>query len=315
MRLAALLATLVLLAPLPAAAQDWKGKGRLEGRVTDPDGNPVAGAIVKLRPPGKPDQGPDVRADSTGRWAYLGLRGGEWKITIEAPGFVTGETTLSVSEFLRGNPANYMMKRVPKAQPDQAPAGLPPEILEAVDAGNEALAQGRWTDASAAFEKVLPVAGDNPALLMALARSYLGEGKTEKALEMLRKITGKEPQNGTAWVLMASMLLEKGRLEEGRAALEHVPQEAVTDPIVFINIGVLFMNQKRNEEAEGYFSKAIDVAPGRFDGYYYRGLARIGLQRYAEARADLSKVVELAPADSNETKESRQLLDAIMGQK
>jgi tetratricopeptide (TPR) repeat protein len=308
---------LLLVAALSArdvSAQDWKGKGRLDGRVTDPDGKPVAGAVVKLRVPGKPDQGPDLKTDGNGRWAYLGLRGGEWKITIEAPGFMQGETTLSVSEVIRANPVNYAMKPVPKAQPEQ-PAGLAPEIVEALKAGNEALAEKRWADARAAFEKVLPVAPDNPQLLLALARSYSGEGDTEKAVEMLRRITEKEPQNWTAWLLMANMLLEKGRLEEGRAALEKVPAESITDPNVYINVGVLFMNQKKNDEAEGYFSKAIEVAPGQFDGYYFRGLARVGLHKYADARPDLQKVVELAPAESSEAKEARQLLDAIKAQK
>lgn len=309
-----LLAVVAALSARDATSQDWKGKGRLDGRVTDPDGKPVAGAVVKLRVPGKPDQGPDLKTDGNGRWAYLGLRGGEWKITIEAPGFMLGETTLSVSEVIRANAVNYTMKPVPKAQPEQA-GGLPPEIVEALRAGNEALSEKRWADARAAFEKVLPVAPDNPQLLLALARSYSGEGNTEKALEMLRRITEKEPQNWSAWLLMASMLLDKGRLEEGRAALERVPPETITDPNVFINVGVLFMNQKKNDEAEGYFSKAIGVAPGQFDGYYYRGLARVGLHRYPEARADLQKVVELAPAESSEAKEARQLLDAIRAQK
>ncbi|MGZ5381729.1 MAG: tetratricopeptide repeat protein, partial [Thermoanaerobaculia bacterium] len=178
----------------------------------------------------------------------------------------------------------------------------------------EALEQKRWADARAAFEKVIPVAPDNTGLLIALARSYSGEGNTEKAVEMLKRITDKDPANWGAWMLMANMLLEKGKLEEGRAALEHVPQQSVTDPNVFINVGVLFMNQKKDDEAETYFSKAVDIAPGQFDGYYYRGLARISLKNHDGARADLQKVVELAPPDSNEVKEAKQLLVALQGQ-
>jgi tetratricopeptide (TPR) repeat protein len=308
------LALFALLLALPAAAQDWKGKGRLEGRVTDPDGKPIVGASVKIRLPDRPEAGVDVKTDGKGRWALMGLRGGEWKITIEAPGFMVGETVYSVSEVARGNPVNYTMKPVPKTEEAKAP-GLPPEIKEALAAGNEALEQKRWGDARVAFEKVLPAAPDNVGLLMALARSYSGEGNTEKAVETLRKVTEKEPSNWGAWMLMASMLLEKGKLDEGRAALDHVPMQAVTDPNVFINVGVLFMNQKKNDEAEGYFTKAVEVAPGQYDPYYYRGLARIGLNRHDGAKADLTKVVELAPPDSNEVKEAKQLLEALKAHK
>ncbi len=308
--LAALLATLVVLATLPAAAQDWVGKGRLEGIVRDQDGKPIQGASVKLRLPDRPNEGPDLKSDARGRWSKFGLRGGEWKVTIEAPGFQPGDIVITVSEVQRANPIDYKMAPVPKAT-EQAPSGLPPEVLEAVKAGNEALEQKRWGDARTAFEKVLPMAPDNVGLLMALARSYSGEGKTGDAVEMLKKVTKKDASNWGAWMLMANMLLEKGMLEEGRAALEHVPQQSVTDPNIFINVGVLFMNQKKNDEAEGYFTKAVEVAPAQYDPYYYRGLARIALGKHAEAKADLRKVVEMAPVDANEVKEAKQLLEAL----
>ncbi len=311
--LPSLLALLVLLAAVPAAAQDWKGKGRLEGRVTDPDGKPIAGATVELRVKEHPNEGPNVKTDSKGRWAILGLRGGEWKVTIEAPGYLPGEIIIQVSEVMRGNPLEYKMAPAPK--PSEEPPGLPPEIVEAVKAGNEAIEQKKWPEAVAAFEKVLPAAPDNVGLLLALARAYSGEGNTEKAIETIKKVTDKDPSNWAAWMLMANMLLDKGRLEEGRAALEHVPLRSITDPNVFINVGILFMNQKKTEEAEGYFAKAIQVAPDKFEGYYYRGLAEVTLQKNAEAKADFQKVVEMAPPDSSEAKEARDLLDALKGHK
>ena len=307
--LPALLAALVVLTTHPAAGQDWVGKGRLEGVVRDADGKPIQGATVKLRLPDRPNDGPDVKTDAKGRWSKFGLRGGDWKITIEAPGFQPGDIVITVSEVQRANPIDYKMAPVPKAS--EAPAGLPPEVLEAVKAGNEALEQKRWADARAAFEKVLPTAPDNVGLLMALARSYSGEGNTDKAVEMLKRVTDKDPSNWGAWMLAASMLLEKGKLEEGRAALDKVPQASITDPNIFINVGVLFMNQKKEDEAEAYFTKAIDVAPAQPDGYYYRGLARIGLNRYDAAREDLTKVVELAPPDSSQAKEAKQLLEEL----
>ena len=110
-RLSVLLVLFVAVTASSAAAQDWRGKGRLEGRVTDEDGKPVAGATVKIRLPDNPSQGVDLKSDSKGRWAYLGLRGGDWKITIEAPGFMAGgmnEPMLKKSVFV-----DYFSKRTP----------------------------------------------------------------------------------------------------------------------------------------------------------------------------------------------------------
>ncbi len=311
-RLMGLLVVLLLLgATLPLAAQDWKGKGRLEGRVTDQNGKPIVGAVVKVRVPGRPNDGADTKTDAKGRWTVMGIRGGDWKITIEAPGFVSGETTFPVSEVTRANPLEYKMAPVVVAASEPEKTGLPPEVVEALKAGNDALEQKKWSEARAAFEKVLPAAPDSTALLIALARSYSGEGNTEKAIEMLKKVTEKDPNNWGAWMLMANMLLEKGRLEEGRAALEKVPEASVTDPNIYINVGVLFMNKAKMDEAETYFAKAVNIAPGQFDGYYYRGLARIALQKKEGARADFQKVLELAPPTASEVKDAKQYLEAL----
>lgn len=314
MKLARAVAVLVALAVLvPAAsstAQEWRGKGRLEGRVSDLEGKPLEAVTVKLRYKGG-EGGPDLKTDKKGRWTVLGLRNGEWRITVEKDGFIPGDIVVTVSEILRANPLDYRMEPVPAATPDTATtSGLPPEVVEAVTAGNTALEEKRWTDARVAFEKALPAVPDNVGLLMALARSYSGEGNTEKAVETLRTVTGKEPGNNGAWLLLSSMLLEKGKLEEGKAALEKVPKEAITDPNIYVNVGVLYMNQKKNAEAEEYFTRVVEMAPAAGDGYYYRGLARISQQKNAEAKADLTKFLEVAP-NAPEAAEVKQLLGAL----
>ncbi|HET7451941.1 MAG TPA: hypothetical protein VFL12_04325, partial [Thermoanaerobaculia bacterium] len=42
-----------------AMAQDWRGHGRVEGNVKDPQGNPFEGATVSLR--WTDGKGPDVK--------------------------------------------------------------------------------------------------------------------------------------------------------------------------------------------------------------------------------------------------------------
>lgn len=304
------LALLLALLAAPATGQEWKGKGRLEGRVLDLTEKPLEGATVKLRYKGG-ESGPDVKTDKKGRWTIMGLRNGEWRLTVEREGFVPGEIVIQVSEYQRANPLEYKMEPVVVAAPEAAGAGgLPPEVLEAVKQGNEAIEQKRWADGRAAFEKALPAVPDNVGLLMALARCYSGEGNTEKAVETLRKVTEKEPANYGAWLLTSTMLLEQGKLDEGRAALEKVPKESITDPNIYINVGVLYMNKAKNAEAEEYFTKAVDMSPTAGEGYYYRGLARVAQQKNKDAKADLAKFVELAP-NAPEAAEAKQLIGAL----
>lgn len=307
-----LLAALLAVHGGAAEAQAWKGRGRLEGKVTDPGGKPIGGAEVKLRQGKSPDAGPPVfKTDDKGRWAYMGLGGGEWSIDFDAAGFVPGRIVVNVSEVTRTPFLEYKLEAARAAEPDKpATTGLPPEIVEAVKQGNAALDEKRWADARAAFEKASTGLPDSVPLLFALGRAYSGEGNAAKAIETIQKITRMEPANNGAWLLLASLELEKGNLEGGQAALARVPDDFVKDPNVFINIGVLFMNRKKPLDAETYFTKAIAVAPAAHDGYYYRGLARVSADKKAEAKADLKKVIEIAPS-SEEAKEARQLVQAL----
>src|SRR3954468_5945852 len=84
---AATAAALVLFAPCSASAQDWKGMGRLEGRVLGPDGKPVPDVNVKLAL-GARAQGPALKTDKKGRWAVGGIAAGHWNLDIDSPGFV-----------------------------------------------------------------------------------------------------------------------------------------------------------------------------------------------------------------------------------
>src|SRR5688500_5013851 len=75
----------LVLAAVSVRAQDWKGRGRREGRVLAPDGTPIEGATVKLENPER-GGGPTMKTDKKGRWAYLGLVAGSWNIDVEAAG-------------------------------------------------------------------------------------------------------------------------------------------------------------------------------------------------------------------------------------
>ena len=59
----------------PAAAQDWKGMGRIEGRVVDADGKPIVGAELKLELVGR-GAGATAKTDKNGRWALGGIAAG-----------------------------------------------------------------------------------------------------------------------------------------------------------------------------------------------------------------------------------------------
>jgi tetratricopeptide (TPR) repeat protein len=274
---------------LPAGAQDWKGVGRVEGRVLDPDGKPVADATVKLDLPSR-GGGTTLKTDKKGKWALGGIAAGKWNIDVEAPGFaVKRVSAVLASESDRIPPVEIKLERA-------APQGPPPEVLEAIRKGDEAYKAGRYAEARAEYEKLLAMRPDlSKTLHEQIARCYSQEGDYTKELEHLQVLLDADPSDQNLRLLMAQEALKGGLLDRGRGLLKSVDDAAIKDPNVYFNIAALLLNQQKPEEAIGYLGRAIAIDPGYVDGYFQRGLSYIGLGKIPEARADLQKVIALAP--------------------
>ena len=184
------------------------------------------------------------------------------------------------------------------------------EIRAAIEDGNRLLGEKKYPDARAQYEKVLAVVPDNRALLKGIAQTYIGEGNRTKAIEVLRKIRELQPNDVDNKLLLAGLLLEDGKLEEGQAIVGQLPPGAVKDSLLYIKIGILLLNRNDSAQAQAYFSKAIELEPARADAYYYRGISYWKAKRSAEAKADLKKYLDLAP-DGGEAKEVREILQTL----
>ncbi|HEV8232872.1 MAG TPA: tetratricopeptide repeat protein [Thermoanaerobaculia bacterium] len=285
-----------------AAGQDWhRGKGRLEGSVTNSKGEPIAGAVVALRLEG--NGGPDLKTDKKGRWSILGINAGNWEVDISAPGYQPRKLSVSVSEVRRAQPITLQLEPEVQQQPAQQEVpitvggkAISKEAAEALEKGNAASQAKNYAEAQANYLKVLPELPDNISLLSNLALVYYFDNKPDEALKYARQTVEKDPGNQPAWLIISELELQKGNLEAGQQALAKVPDERITSPTPYLNVGILFYNKKRAVEAEEYFSKAIAKKPDLAEAYYYRGLARYQLKRTAEAKADLEKSIELDPS-------------------
>ena len=308
----------LVTAPASLLAQDWRGgKARVDGIVKGTKGEPIEGCKVSLRWGRSTHGGPDLTTDKKGRWAIFGLVGGPWDIDFEAPGYQTKKISVDLQEGAR-NPS-VEMELEPAAPAAAAPAEvqisvggkkISKETAAAIEAGNQAMAAKNWAGARENYVKALAELPDNTPLLQRVAAAYLGENNVDEALRYAHQITEKDPQESSAWMMIAEIELQRGNLEAGKAALDKIPPDKITNPQPFLNVGILSINAKKPAEAEPAFDRAIAIKPDLADAYYYRGLARMQLKKNTEAKADLQKALELAP-NGPDAKDIRDLLKTM----
>lgn len=338
------LAVLLSLVAAVAATAQVRGKGRLQGTVVDQEtGKPIAGAKITIGVADGSTQPIIAKTDAKGRWSALGLVGGTWNVDIEAPGYATSQGTVAVSELQMVPPIKTALTPVKTQEAPAAAAAvqgpIPDEVRAAVMKAQELLVpqagdmipsadpsqpsknvtaddvKANGKQAAELLEGALPqIPSDTPELqtvrtqvMQVLAQAYYKSGNVQKAIANLEKVYAADSSNTGVALLLVNLYLEAERLADGKAIIEQLPAGAITDPTVYLNVGILFMNNNSVADALTYFEKAVALDATRAEAFYYRGLANLQLKKMDAAKADLQKVVALAP-DSSEGRDAKQLL-------
>ena len=105
--------------------------------------------------------------------------------------------------------------------------------------------------------------------------------------------------------LLVNWLVAAKREEEAKTYMARLPQGTSIDPNSLLNLGIQAYNDKKFDEAVGYFDRVVREHPELPDGYYYRGLVELAQSKTDAAKADFEKMLEIAPthAKAEEVKE------------
>ena len=309
-RLASLLALCALFFGTQALlALAWAGKGRIQGRVVDAAGAPVAGARVTLTVDGA---GPEpLETDAKGRFSYLGLVGRPWTVVVEYPGYLISEGQFPVNEFAASKPLVVTLKPIPEEMLREAAAT---EALAAIGRGNVLLAEGKPAEARAEYEIALAeiTEEDSPEILMGVARSYFQEGNKVETEATLKRILEIDSEHINALKLIGNFLMAEGREEEARAYMARLPEGELLDANVYLNLGIGLYNEGKYDEALEQFNQVADNFPDNAEAFYYRGLVHLAKENNEAAIADFKRLIEIAP-ESAHAKEGRDFLAYLEG--
>lgn len=295
-----------LLTAAGASAQEWRGMGRVGGKVVDEAGKPVAGVAVKATMPRAGNRGPETKSNAKGEWAVGGIAGGAWALDFSKDGYETRSITVSVMESGRIPPMEIPLKRKAASIADPNV-----EIREQLTQAAGLMNAKQFAEARKIYEELSAKYPEVKQFRPLIARSYYGEGNKAAAIDHLRQALSQDPGNAEVTLLLGNTLMENGNADEARQILSSIDESKVIDPTLFLNAGIALLNDKKDAEASVWFDKAIARFPQHPDGYYYRGISHLSAGKTAEAKADLEKYVSLAPADAPELATAKQILETI----
>jgi tetratricopeptide (TPR) repeat protein len=307
MRILQTIALSAVLAAVSAAgplAQQPRGDGRITGKVTDEQGQPLADVAVRATKKESAGQPPlQSKSNNKGEWTLAQLAAGEWTIEFSKDGFQSQKGTVTLDDS--GNVPRVDVKLAkPAADPNV-------EIQAELKRADTMLRANQFADARKVYEDLLVKFPSIHQLHRFIAAAYAGEKNYPKAIEHLKLVLEKEPTNVDVKILMAELLMEQGSKAEGVALLQSVDLTQVKDPLPFINAGINLINDGKAEDAIAFLTKLSDAFPKQNEIYYYRGRAYLAAKKMPEAKADMEKFVAAAPPDARELPDAKKILEQL----
>jgi len=278
-------------------AQDWSGSGRVRGKVTGPDGKPIAGAKVYYRMLENPEAGPPpFITNKSGAFSFLGLKGGDWMVGVEAEGFQPWSSPVPVEVYSSGVSEPVEVKLEP----------LPAQVVEALKrdeasgilkAGDALSAKGDFAGARAEYEKALAKVtdADKPIIYAAIGGTYVNEGKVDDARRAYEQALAINPDHIESLKGMCNIVAYQGDMVLADELFARIPATEPIHPNILITMAMGHFNQGDTEAAKALLDRAVRDAPQDALSHYYRGLTELSLGDNDAARADLARSLELDP--------------------
>ena len=182
----------VLLVTTAASAQ-----GRVTGTVKDPDGHAVKRATITAQNPNLPPV--TVTSDAKGRYSFLGLRGGTWTFTAEAPGFLPAKRQSTTRTLGQNAVLDFELQPASDDGPPGPTASLNTNALQQQLASAAQLEQaGKLDEAIGAYRDILSTVPALTSVHLQLGVLFERKHDNPSAIAEYEAVLKGEPTNARA---------------------------------------------------------------------------------------------------------------------
>ena len=306
----------VVFAALAFTVSAFAQYGGLTGKCTGEDGKPLVGYTVKIVPQNA-KKSLQVKTDKKGTYTYIGLYLGDYNIALLDP---NGRQVFNINNqhVALGDPTELDIDLAKEKDSARKQQMANPESAQKIEESTKEQKQfiglkgtfdqaallynqKHYSEAAAMFEKAVPLADSKnlPIVLSRLADTYGSAAKQvqdkdtrtqdeQKAIETYQKVLQLIPNDPALHNNLGSVYAEMGKIDDAQKEFQKAadlnPAGAST---YYYNLGVVMVNQGKMDEAAVALKKATDLGPANANAFYWYGMALLGK---AETKPDGSVV-------------------------
>jgi Tfp pilus assembly protein PilF len=270
----------------PSNSQPSSGLAAIEGDVIGADGQPVSGATIAIT---RGDINANYRSktDAKGHYLYAGLPVGHYHVSVlvndkmaasivDVPAIV-GQTQMANFKLLgQGSSPNTGDNAA--AQGNQAAQmQRNKELNERFNAGLAAAQAKNYSAAIDSFRRTAELDPNQHVAWAHLGEAYLALNQVSEAIGAYERAVAIKPDDAAYHNNYSIALARAGKVDQAAQELEVA---ARLDPVnagkYFYNLGAVFVNTGKSQQAETAFRRATEVDPNYADAYFQLGICLMG---------------------------------------
>jgi tetratricopeptide (TPR) repeat protein len=321
------LALLVCLSALPALAQATG----IKGVCKDMDGKFITDGVVEIT---QQETGRKITAktNKNGEYQTIGLSPGNYdvslsrngvsvdsfnKVPVTFGGMVDVNFDLKKDAAAKGGPSEEQLKQQQEVtKQNEKIKGLNAKLTQA----KELEKAGNYDQAITLLQETTTADPSKDLLWAYLGDAYIGAKKYPDAVDAFQHAITIKPDSVLYHNALANALNKAGQPDK---AIAEYTQAAQMDPAnaatAYFNMGAVYTNTGKVDDAIGAFDKVIAADPARADAYYWKGVNLMGKATTGKdgkfvapdgTAQCFQKYLELKP-DGQFADASKQMLDSL----
>ena len=279
-------------------------EGKIEGVVSDSEGNPIAKVSVTIISSKMSSRKFQVTTNKEGKFIQIGIWPGYYQVSFTKSGFApqSHEVRVSISETTR---LDVKLEKVQVAAE---------RLLSTADKlflkGSNFYENEKYEEAVSAYKEAITLNAAQWGYHFNLGLALKKMENREASIEAFQEALKLNPNSFSCCSELGEAHAKNEEYEKARTFYLKASELSPDDPDAFYNLGVVLTNLSHTDEALKYFLRAVEIKDDYADAYYQIGTIFIGKGQNEDAVKNLEKFLELAPEHPN-AKIAKQLLEYL----